>query len=45
MMYGHIENPEDVVEHLESVRRLQDETGGFTAFIPWNSRPALAIRL
>lgn len=35
MMYGHVETDEDVVEHLEVVRALQDETGGFTAFIPW----------
>jgi cyclic dehypoxanthinyl futalosine synthase len=35
MMYGHVEEDEDIVEHLEVVRALQDETGGFTAFIPW----------
>jgi cyclic dehypoxanthinyl futalosine synthase len=35
MMFGHIEKPEHTVEHLERVRRIQDETGGFTAFIPW----------
>ncbi|MCS6997845.1 MAG: cyclic dehypoxanthinyl futalosine synthase [Aquificaceae bacterium] len=35
MMFGHIERPEHIVEHLERVRRIQDETGGFTAFIPW----------
>ncbi len=35
MMYGHLEDDEDVVEHLDVVRALQDETGGFTAFIPW----------
>lgn len=39
MMYGHLEKPEDVLEHLENVRRLQDETGGFTAFIPWSFKP------
>jgi cyclic dehypoxanthinyl futalosine synthase len=39
MMYGHIETDEDILEHLESVRRLQDETGGFTAFIPWSFKP------
>ncbi|MHB1421473.1 MAG: dehypoxanthine futalosine cyclase, partial [Bacillota bacterium] len=27
------------VEHLEQIRRLQDETGGFTAFIPWSFQP------
>ncbi|WP_461831449.1 cyclic dehypoxanthinyl futalosine synthase [Aquifex sp.] len=35
MMFGHIENIEHIIEHLERVRRIQDETGGFTAFIPW----------
>jgi cyclic dehypoxanthinyl futalosine synthase len=35
MMFGHIEKPEHIVEHLERIRRIQDETGGFTAFIPW----------
>jgi Thiamine biosynthesis enzyme ThiH and related uncharacterized enzymes len=35
MMFGHIEKPEHIVEHLERVRRIQDETAGFTAFIPW----------
>jgi len=36
MMYGHVENDEDIIEHLEAVRRLQDETRGFTAFVPWS---------
>ncbi len=35
MMFGHIERIEHIIEHLERVRRIQDETGGFTAFIPW----------
>ena len=35
MMFGHVENIEHRVEHLERVRRQQDETGGFTAFIAW----------
>ncbi|MEX1139314.1 MAG: cyclic dehypoxanthinyl futalosine synthase [Bacteroidota bacterium] len=39
MMYGHLETDEDIVEHFEVVRRLQDETGGFTAFIPWSFKP------
>ena len=39
MMYGHLETEEDIVEHLESIRRLQDETGGFTAFVPWSFKP------
>jgi cyclic dehypoxanthinyl futalosine synthase len=39
MMYGHVETDEDLVEHLESIRRLQDEHGGFTAFVPWSFKP------
>ncbi len=35
MMFGCGENLEHRVRHLERVRKLQDETGGFTAFIPW----------
>jgi cyclic dehypoxanthinyl futalosine synthase len=35
MMFGSIETKAERIEHLEAVRRLQDETGGFTAFIPW----------
>jgi len=39
MMYGHLETDDDIIEHLEVVRQLQDETGGFTAFIPWSFKP------
>jgi cyclic dehypoxanthinyl futalosine synthase len=39
MMYGHIENNEDIIEHLDSIRNLQDEYKGFTAFIPWSFKP------
>lgn len=39
MMYGHLENEEDIIEHLEVVRRLQDEFHGFTAFVPWSFKP------
>jgi cyclic dehypoxanthinyl futalosine synthase len=39
MMYGHLETDEDIVEHLESIRKLQDEFGGFTAFVPWSFKP------
>ncbi len=35
MMFGHVETLEDRVEHLQRIRDLQDETGGFTAFICW----------
>ena len=39
MMYGHVETIEQRVEHLARIRELQDETGGFTAFIAWNFQP------
>src|SRR5262245_5822310 len=39
MMYGHIETPEDILEHWNYIRDLQDETGGFTAFVPWSFKP------
>jgi cyclic dehypoxanthinyl futalosine synthase len=39
MMYGHVEGPEDILDHLDAVRELQDEYGGFTAFVPWSFKP------
>ncbi len=39
MMYGHVETPAERVEHLLRLRELQDETGGFTAFICWPFQP------
>jgi cyclic dehypoxanthinyl futalosine synthase len=39
MMFGHIETIPDRIEHLRRVRELQDETGGFTAFICWTFQP------
>lgn len=39
MMFGHIETLEERVEHLDRLRQLQDETGGFTAFICWTMQP------
>lgn len=36
MMFGHVETDEDIIEHLDALRRLQDETGGFLSFIPWS---------
>ncbi len=39
MMYGHVETLAERVEHLIRLRELQDETGGFTAFICWNFQP------
>lgn len=39
MLYGHIETVEERVEHLEKLRALQDETGGFLTFIPLAFHP------
>ncbi len=39
MMFGHTETLEERVEHLHRIRDLQDETGGFTAFITWTFQP------
>ena len=36
MMYGTVESDEEILEHFERVRNLQDETGGFRAFIMWS---------
>jgi cyclic dehypoxanthinyl futalosine synthase len=40
MMYGTVETEEERVEHLLRLRDVQDETGGFTAFITWSYQPA-----
>ncbi|TET35153.1 MAG: aminofutalosine synthase MqnE [Planctomycetota bacterium] len=42
MLYGHVETPQERIEHMIKLRDLQDETGGFQAFIPlafhpWNT--------
>jgi aminodeoxyfutalosine synthase len=39
MLYGHVENDEDRVDHLLRLRTLQDETGGFQTFIPLAFHP------
>jgi len=39
MMFGHIETIPERIEHLDRLRQLQDETGGFTAFICWTMQP------
>ncbi|HHT9110353.1 MAG TPA: cyclic dehypoxanthinyl futalosine synthase [Candidatus Brocadiaceae bacterium] len=39
MMFGHVETVAERIEHLEKIRQLQDETGGFTAFIAWTFQP------
>ncbi|MGB3222208.1 MAG: cyclic dehypoxanthinyl futalosine synthase [Desulforhopalus sp.] len=39
MMFGHLENKEERLEHLRRLRELQDRSHGFTAFIPWPFQP------
>ncbi len=39
MLYGHIENEEDRVDHLVRLRNVQDETGGFVTYIPLAFHP------
>jgi cyclic dehypoxanthinyl futalosine synthase len=39
MMFGHVETPAERIESLHRLRELQDETGGFTAFICWTFQP------
>lgn len=39
MMFGHVETLAERIEHLDRIRALQDETGGFTAFICWTFQP------
>jgi len=41
MMYGSVETLDERVEHLDRLRGLQDETGGFNSFIPWSFQPEL----
>src|SRR5207253_7821117 len=43
MMYGHVELPEDVLDHFDSIRELQDEHAGFTAFVPWSFKPGRTL--
>src|SRR5262245_43934863 len=39
MMYGTVDTDEERIEHMMRLRDLQDETGGFTAFITWSYQP------
>lgn len=39
MMFGHVETLAERIEHLDRLRELQDETGGFTAYICWTFQP------
>ena len=40
MLYGHVERPEELADHMVRLRELQDDTGGFNAFIPLSFQPA-----
>src|SRR6266496_2813441 len=42
MLYGHIETPAQRVDHLRQLRELQDETRGFTGFVPFAFEPSAA---
>ena len=39
MLYGHVESLEDRIDHLRQLRELQDETGGFSGFVPLPYQP------
>jgi cyclic dehypoxanthinyl futalosine synthase len=39
MMFGSLETDKEIIEHLVRIRDIQDETNGFTAFIPWTYQP------
>jgi len=39
MMFGHLETVEERIAHLRLIRELQEETGGFTAYISWTFQP------
>ncbi len=39
LLYGHIETPAQIIDHLDRLRALQDDTGGFMAFIPLAFHP------
>ena len=43
MLYGHIETNEQRVDHLRQLRQLQDQTGGFTGFVPFAFEPRTTI--
>jgi aminodeoxyfutalosine synthase len=43
MLYGHIETLEHRVDHLRQLRALQDETGGFTGFVPFAFEPNTTV--
>jgi len=39
MMYGHVETADDLLDHFDAIRGLQDQHAGFTAFVPWSFKP------
>src|SRR3990170_137842 len=39
MMFGSLETKREILEHLVRLRDIQDQTRGFTAFIPWSYQP------
>lgn len=39
MLYGHVENLKDIIDHLNQLRQLQDQTNGFLAFVPLSFHP------
>ncbi|HZA37710.1 MAG TPA: hypothetical protein VE486_01075, partial [Candidatus Baltobacteraceae bacterium] len=43
MLYGHIETPVHRADHLRQLRELQDETGGFTGFVPFAFEPQTTV--
>jgi aminodeoxyfutalosine synthase len=43
MLYGHIETPAHRVDHLRQLRQLQDETSGFTGFVPFAFEPQTTV--
>jgi aminodeoxyfutalosine synthase len=43
MLYGHIETLDHRVDHLRQLRELQDETGGFTGFVPFAFEPQTTL--
>ncbi len=45
MMFGAGEGDDEIIEHLDRVRSLQDRTGDFTAFIPWTYQPGGRAKL
>ena len=43
MMFGHVEDDADIIDHLLRLRDLQDRSGGFTSFIPWSFKPGRTV--